>query len=207
MSNLVEAATDYMPRIPADAGDLLRAFATGVSRKQLERELVAHGQKKETAQRQLQRWGIVLKGKGGTQRRGPARAPGGTIRRETREKLTAIILARHFPVRITATGIICSGSKPEKRDCRQRTIKVEPISYEELRDLLAFAAAAEQSLDWPHEEEAACNVFNGWYFEEPPESIEIDGQTFELPYNDTLDYEQAVFTVEKVARGRGRSAA
>lgn len=200
MSNLVEALRDYMD-VPSDPVGLFRAFTTGRRKTTLEREMIeSGGWTKVTAPRQLERWGIVEKSRGGRQRRAPER-----MQKTTRAKLRRILLSRLVPARITVKGDRIGYSEKDKRP---RTITVDPLTLDDLQELLRFAAAVERSSTWPvSAETAATFVFTGWYFEDVEEEIDVDGVTFTLPYDDTLDYEDAVFTVSKSSRGRGTRAA
>lgn len=213
MSNLVEAVRDYMD-VPSDPAGVLRAFAS-VGEDQYTAEWLAtyppaapkpgegtaKAEKRRTASayRALQKYGL----------RGGAKGTKKVTRSPDKlaiAKMRRILFARLAPAYIEAKGRIGYSEK----DKRYREIKVEPLTLDDLQELLRFITAVEKSDTWDDTAEVSATfVFNGWYFgpNAQQEEVEVDGVTFDLPYDDTLDYEEAVFTIGKSARGRRPRAA
>ena|SRR5260221_713528 len=190
-----------MPRIPTDAAGILRVFAS-VPRRQFEREWAAANPtiKKASVQRTLQRWGLAGK-KDVKQRRNPDKV--------AQAKLRGIIIARSFPAKINVSGTIGYN----EADDRPRVFHVAPVSYEMLGDLIAVAAAVDESgaqevngEEVGDGEQAATFIFTGWYFGDSAIDIVVNGavvahQAFvaKLKYADDCR-----FTIERL-RESGRA--
>lgn len=206
MSNLAAAVRKFME--DEVTGQLLiaefvrtnRPSGRGKQRRTVSEHLLnelmsVSGQKRESAQRMIQRWVTQAKEKRGTKK---------GVSLQTRAWLERALGRRRPPDRrrpfatIHYEGYVQISEEKEGPPQPKRNVTVGPLDLIEMLGLLNVIRAAEQAKTWLYTSgETADAVFTGYWFEERTQDIVIDGEHVAwLPFlEDWVAYTDGEFTI------------